>query len=228
MEIDLDWRVVVADDHPLVRRAIIEAICGENVRVVAEVASGEAVLEAVLQHRPDLLILDIRMPGMPVDLAAREAHRQFPQLRVLVVTAHDDEVFLHRMSRIPLKGFLLKDEAPEELCRAVRVILQGGRWFSHSIEVRMRDFEFSAKATQDRDLTDMERNVLELLARGWANARIGRHLSLTRQTVRNYTSLLYRKIGASSRAEAAVWALRPSSLSPGAPVMAVAGGTYSS
>ena len=207
MDKQADWNVVVADDHPLVRAAMVEALRGDGVRVVAEVGTGDGVLEAVLQYRPDLLILDIRMPGLAVDLAVREAHRQFPQLKVLIVSAHDDEVFLQRFSRIPLWGYLLKDEAPEVLRQAVRVIREGGRWFSQSIAIRMRGLLLPRRDHHDPVLSERERQILELVADGQTNHNISLRFSLTNQTVRNYLSGIYRKIGVANRSEAAVWAL---------------------
>ena len=207
MDKQANWNVVVADDHPLVRGAIVDALRSDGVQVVAEVGTGDRMLEAVLQYRPDLLIMDIRMPGLAVDLAVREAQRQFPQLKVLIVSAHDDEVFLQRFSRIPLWGYLLKDEAPEVLRQAVRVIREGGHWFSQSIAVRLRTLLVPRKDSMEPMLSERERQILELVAAGHTNHTISQRFSLTNQTVRNYLSGIYRRIGVANRSEAAVWAL---------------------
>jgi len=207
MDTQAEWNVVVADDHPLVRVAIVDALRRDNVSVVAEVGNGDDVLEAVVQYRPDLLIMDIRMPGLAVDLAVREAHRQHPELKVMIVSAHDDAVFLQRFSHIPLSGYLLKDEAPEVLRQAVRVIREGGRWFSQSIAFRLRCLQFPRKDLMEPDLSERERQILELVARGEFNHAITVRFNLSHQTVRNYLSAIYRKIGVNNRSEAAVWAL---------------------
>lgn len=199
-------RVVVADDHPLVRGGIRTALADwEDLEVVAEAGTGDEALRAVLTHRPDLLILDLFMPGLECDQVVALATEAHPALKTLVLTAYDDDVYVRRMSRLAIRGYVLKDEAPEDLLRAIRGIERGAVWFSHKVAQKIMRFgnDFSGS---NSGLTLREEQLLTLLSRGETNQEIARILSLREQTVRNYVSTLYAKIQVSTRAMAVVWA----------------------
>lgn len=199
-------RVVVVDDHPLVLSGIKTALSRvEGLQVVAEATTGDGALEAVLAHKPDLLILDISMPGLRADQVVLQARVHLPELKTLILSAFDDDVYIRRFSQVPINGYMLKDEAPEGLAQAVRVIQQGAMWFSHSVASRI--LAMNRVPTQDISLfSDREKEVLGLLLKGLDNQAIATSLSLARQTVRNLVSTIYQKMGVNSRIQAAVWA----------------------
>ena len=199
-------RIVIADDHPLVRSGITATLLrSPDNKVVGEASDSEEALRLVASLKPDLLTLDLSMPGIiaPEDVAA-QALALHPPLKILVLTAHDDEAMVRRLKKVRISGYLLKDEAPENLLQAVRAIEQGAVWISQSIAHKM----MGLNATEDPviNLNARERQVLTQIGKGMDNLSIATELNLAEQTVRNYASAIYEKIGVSSRVEAVVWA----------------------
>jgi len=156
-------------------------------------------------YRRVLLVLDLNMPGPPPTATMAFVQAHCPELRVLVLTAHGDDAYVRGMLAAGVAGYVLKDEAPDALVDAIRSVAHGGTWFSRSVvEVLMQPDR--PVTLGGLGLTHRERELLRLLARGWDNARISRELDLGEQTVRNYLSRLYGKLGVKTRAEAIVWA----------------------
>lgn len=198
-------RIVIADDHPLVRFGVKSTLArSEEHQVVGEASNAEEALRLVAELKPDLLTLDLNMPGIAPEELAAQAREHHPELKVLVLTAMDDEPTVRRLKKVRLSGYMLKDEAPENLLQAVRAIEQGAVWFSQSIAHKMMGLDIAEDPAPT--LTARERQVLAQIARGLDNLAIANELSLAEQTVRNYASAIYEKIGATSRVEAAVWA----------------------
>ncbi|MBI3929197.1 MAG: response regulator transcription factor [Armatimonadetes bacterium] len=200
-------RVVLADDHPLVRSGIRTTLMNQaRLEVVAEASTGEQALQAVVEHRPDLLVLDVSMPGLAADQVISRAREVLPELKTLILTAYDDDAYVRRLTQVPISGYLLKDEAPETLLQAILVIKQGGVWFSRTIADKLMGFSRSHADDPFPALSARERELLALIARGLDNQFIATELNLAEQTVRNYASTIYQKIGVNSRVEAVVWA----------------------
>ena len=202
-----DMRIVIADDHPLVRKGIVATLeSHESFEVVAEACDGDEALQAVLQHKPDLLLMDLCMPGLAPQLLVTQARKAVPNLKVLILTAFDDDVHLRELGHLALSGYLLKDEAVTHLLKAIQVIQDGAVWFSQSISDKIRRL---SRLLCDPDLLSLnvrDREVLSRIGRGLDNRAIAEELDLAEQTVRNYVSRLYLRIGVASRAEAVVWA----------------------
>lgn len=198
-------KIIVADDHPLVRSGVKATLSrAEDVQVVGEAHDGAEALKLIAELKPDLLILDVDMPGMAAEQIVTEARKECPALKVLILTAHDDEASIRRLMRVKLSAYMLKDEAPENLLQAVRAISQGAVWFSQSVAHKMMGF-------QEPDdiwgtLTPREKQILTQIAAGKDNQTIASALDLAEQTVRNYASTIYEKIGVATRVEAVVWA----------------------
>lgn len=203
-------RVVLADDHPMILRGVRGTLeAQEGVQVVAEVTSGDEALQAVREHKPDLLVLDLSMPGLAPEELVVQSRVEHPDLKVLILTAYSDDYHLMKIAQMPISGYLIKDEAPEHLVQAVRVIGEGAVWFSQCIADKIRGLGKSREDSEPSTLSGLsirERQVLELISQGLDNSVIASRLSLAKQTVRNYTSTLYQKIGVVSRMEALVWA----------------------
>lgn len=200
-------RIVLADDHPLIRSGIRATLVGQDsMQVVAESEDGDQALQDVLKHRPDLLMLDLSMPGLPARQLIAKARAALPDLKILVVTAYDDDRHVRSLADVPISGYLLKEEALENLLQAIRVIQQGAVWFSQSVVDKIRGFSRRASQTDALALNPRDLQILALLGRGLDNQVIAREVSLAEQTVRNYVSTLYQKIGVNTRAEAVVWA----------------------
>lgn len=199
-------RVIIADDHPLMRSGIRGTLSGErDLEIVGEAASGDEVRELCSRHAPDVLVMDLTMPGPPFVETIEAVKRARPDLRVLVLTAHDDAVFVRAVTKAGADGYLLKDEFSDALITAVRTVHQGGTWYSRSA------FQKLHLPAPDRGdlaaLSPRERDVARLVAAGHDTDEIADRLGVQSQTVRNYVSRIYDKLALRTRVELARWAL---------------------
>ena len=202
-------RVLLADDHPLVRagmRAVLTA--EEDVALVGEATTGQEVQRLCPELKPDVLLLDLNMPGpsSPFETVAY-LREHCAETRVLILTAYDDDAYIHGLMAAGAAGYVLKDEAAEAVVGAIRAIAEGGTWLSRPVAEKLAHPGTGEDAqAQTAGLTDREREIVRLMAQGWDNARIAGELNLAEQTVRNYVSRIYTKLGVTSRVQAAVWA----------------------
>lgn len=201
-------RVLLADDHPLVRAGLRATLAAApDLALVAEAATADEVQHLCRQHQPDVVLLDLAMPGPPPAVTVARLREDSPALRVIILTAHDEEAYVRALIALGVAGYVLKDEAPEALVQAIHSVAQGGSWFSSAVIRKLAEPERPSPAAGA--LTARERQLLGLLAQGWDNARIAGELHLSEQTVRNYLSRLYAKLGVRSRAEAMAWLHEP-------------------
>ena len=181
-------RVIVADDHTLVRagiRALLEKL--SRVEVVGEAGDGREVLTLVKLHRPDVVLMDISMPGLNgLDAAARMA-REFPEVRVIILTMHNNEEYYWRALKAGAAGYLLKKAASVELETALRRVMHGDIYLSHEISVRLvKKFPLhgiSGRKSPREQLTDRQREVLQLIAEGQNTKEIGEILKVSPKTI---------------------------------------------
>jgi DNA-binding NarL/FixJ family response regulator len=204
-------RVVVADDHPIFREGLVATLSRRpDVEVVGEAADGQAALEAIAEHQPDVVLMDLRMPGLGGLEATRQISANNPGTSVVVLTMNDDDDSLFAALRAGARGYVLKEAGRDEVYRAVVAVAQGDAVFAGPAADRLRQFFSTAPALGTPaafpGLTPREREILDLVARGLDNASIARRLFLSDKTVRNSVSAVVRKIGASTRAEAVVLA----------------------
>ena len=190
-------RVLLAEDQTLVRGALRALLdLEEDIEVVAEVGRGDQVLAAAREHRPDVALLDIEMPGRDGIEAARELAAALPQVRAVVLTTFGRPGFLRRAMEVGAAGFLVKDSPVAELARALRAVVAGER-------VIDRDLAAAALALGATPLSAREADVLRAAADGATVADIAGRLFLSEGTVRNYLSSAIGKTGARTRVEAA-------------------------
>lgn len=201
-------RVLLADDHPVVRSGIRAALeLDGDIDVIGEAGDGIAAKKLCQELRPDILLLDLNMPGPTVTETIEAVRSVAPDTRIVMLSAHDDDTYIRAVMRAGVAGYLLKDEAVDTVVKAVRAVRQGAAWFSEAIAQRFVQWQFGqVPEIEEANLTKREHDLLHLIGRGWDNARIASDLGLAEQTVRNYTSTLYDKIKVQSRAEAVVWA----------------------
>ncbi|MGI5272974.1 response regulator transcription factor [Nonomuraea sp. CA-218870] len=186
-------RVLLADDEHLIRGALAALLDLEDgIEVVAQVGRGDEVMAAVAEHRPDVAVLDIEMPGMDGLSAAEQISSQ---CKIVILTSLGRPGYLRRAMAAGVSGFLGKDASSEELAMAIRKVQAGGRYLDAELAA-------AAMAAGDSPLTDRERDALRLAADGHTIARIAGELHLTEGTVRNYLSSAMTKLHAQNRLEA--------------------------
>jgi len=202
-------RVLIADDHPVFRfgiRALLEAT--HDMTVVGEATSGDEVIALAGELHPDIVLMDVRMPGINgIDATHRILHTR-PQVRVLVVTMFEDDSSVFAAMRAGARGYVLKEATNEEIVQAIRTVGNGGAIFSPAISTRLIAFfaqpHFSIPKTIFPELTDREREILDLLARGQSTTELGNRLGLSTKTISNYISNILTKLQVTDRAEAIV------------------------
>ena len=206
-------RVLVADDHAMFVRAISTLLAGEDdIEVVATAATGVEAVRAGLEHRPDVVLMDLHMPDLNGIEATRQLAEAVPHVGVLVLTMFDDDDSVAAALRMGARGYLLKGARQEEVARAIRSVHAGdliiGRQLARRMGALLADPTSQVAASPEPfpELTDREREVLDRVARGMDNTSIGRALFLSEKTVRNYVSMIFTKLHVSGRPEAIVLA----------------------
>lgn len=205
-------RVLIVDDESLVRsglRMILES-AGDLV-VVAEARDGAEAIAAVNRHRPEVVLMDVRMPGMDGLTAAVELGKLADPPRVVMLTTFDQDEYVHRALRAGAVGFLLKDTPPRDLAAAVRTVAAGNAMLGPTITKRLLS-TFAGRGTSAAqvarkrlaELTEREREVIEGVARGWSNAEIARELGMSEATVKAHVSRSLAKLDLSNRVQAAI------------------------
>jgi DNA-binding NarL/FixJ family response regulator len=208
-------RVLIADDHPLFRdglRALLESV--EDMQVAGEAATGEEALTEASALQPDIVLMDIKMPGMNGIEATRRILQISPHIRILVLTMFEDDESVFAAVRAGARGYLLKGAVQEQTLRAVRAVASGEAIFGPAVAERLVQY-FSGvhgnatigTAQFFPQLTDRELEILSLIARRKSNADIAAHLVLSPKTVRNHVSNILSKLQAADRTEAmhAAW-----------------------
>jgi DNA-binding NarL/FixJ family response regulator len=197
-------KVLLAEDHHMVRAAFARYLAGTpDIQVVGEVADGGELMPAVAAAQPDVVLLDVVMPGLDAPQATRALKAAYPDLKVLVLSAHKREAYVLGLLEAGAAGYMLKDDAPATLVAAIRAVARGEMWLSPQVT----ELALGRRETGPA-LTPRQREVLRLLARGYSNDRIAQELGLRERTVKNHVSRLYRKLGVRSRTEAVLYAVR--------------------
>ncbi|WP_433248822.1 response regulator [Streptosporangium sp. CA-135522] len=207
-------RVLLADDEAMMR-AGVRAILGaaDDIEVVAEAADGHQAIDLALRHRPDVCLLDIRMPRLDGLQAAAELRRVLPETAVVMLTTFSEDEYVASALGSGAAGFLLKSGNPRELIAGVQAVAGGGAYLSPAIARRVithlgaRQFSKQAAArARAEELTDREREVLALVGSGLSNAEIARHLHVVEGTVKGYVSQILTRLGLKNRVQAAILA----------------------
>ena len=213
-------RVVIADDQPLMRagfKTVLEAT--GSIEVVAEAGDGEEAIRAVETHRPDVVLMDIRMPGIDGIEATRRIMRATPAPRVIVLTTFDRDEYVYEALRSGASAFLLKDAPEHQLISAIRVAADGGSLFAPAVTKRLIE-RFVATAEPPSapgldELTARELDVLRLVARGLSNAEIAAELVISEHTTKTHVASVLSKLGLRNRVQAVVLAYESGLVRPG-------------
>ena len=202
-------RLLIADDHALVRkglRAVLAAVPGFE--VIGEAVTGREAVERATELQPDVVLMDLQMPGGGGLAATREILQLSPHIRVLVVTLFEDDDSVFAALQAGARGYVLKDADEEELVRAIRAVGRGEAIFSPAIATRVLAYFAAPRPAAPPQafptLTEREREVLHLIAQGAPNAVIAQRLALSVKTVGNYVSNIFGKLQVADRTEAII------------------------
>ncbi|MFE9168991.1 response regulator [Streptomyces kebangsaanensis] len=214
-------RVLVADDQTLIRTGFRLILTARGIDVVGEAADGEEALAAAGELRPDVVLMDIRMPNMDGLEATRRILERLPDCRVLILTTFDLDRYVYTALSAGASGFLLKDVTPEHLAAAVRLVDTGDALLAPSITRRLVE-RFASEAARTpavhadlATLTPRELEVLTLLARGLSNAELAAELTLSEATVKSHVARIFAKLALRDRAQAVVLAYETGLVRPG-------------
>jgi DNA-binding NarL/FixJ family response regulator len=205
-------RVLLVDDHEIVRLGLMTLINDQpNLQVVAEAGTASEAVRAVERWRPDVVLMDIRLPGEGGIEATQQITTRFPETKVVMLTSYADDDLVVRAIRAGAVGYVLKQVGNAELLRAIRAAARGEALLDPSATARLlaRVREVEKRIEQDafRDLSERELEVLALVARGKTNAEIARVLNLSEKTVGNYVSTILDKLYLTNRVELATYAV---------------------
>jgi DNA-binding NarL/FixJ family response regulator len=205
-------RVLIADDHPLFRdgmRGLLDSLA--DMEVVGEASSGEQAIELARELQPDVILMDIKMPGINGIEATREILHTSPHIGVLVVTMFEDDDSVFAAMRAGARGYLLKDSSGQEVGHAVRAVASGEAIFGAGVAQRLISFfgapSPAASAGSRRafpELTEREEEILSLVAQGKINQEIAKELFVSLKTVRNHVSNIFLKLQVADRAQAVI------------------------
>lgn len=206
-------RVVLADDHSVVRKGIRQFLeDAGDIQVVAEAADGEEALAQVAEHHPDVLVLDIQMPRLSGVEVARRVVAEHPGVRVLALTAYDDDPYVFALLKSGAAGYILKTADSEELVRAVRTVAAGRTALAPEVAQKVvGQLAGGTRTVGDevvQTLSDRELEVVRLAARGLTNRAIGLQLGISERTVQGHLANIYAKLHVNTRTEAVLKAVR--------------------
>ena len=209
-------KVIVADDHALFRRGLFMVLESEDdIDVVAEANDGDEVVELAKQHIPDLVLMDVRMPGTGGIDATKEIKSEVPTTKILMLTISDEEEDLYDAIKAGASGYLLKEISIDEVADAIRSVHAGQSLISPSMASKLlTEFAMMAKKDEEKEqmpaprLTDREMEVLTLVAKGMNNRDIAKELFISENTVKNHVRNILEKLHLHSRMEAVVYAVR--------------------
>ena len=211
-------RIVVADDHPIFRDGLCKLLAlEEDFEVVAQASDGRQVLDVLQQHDPDILLLDLKMPGLDGLATLQRLQAARNKTRVIVLTASDDKNEFVQAMKLGCSGIVLKQTAPDLIVKSIRKVNSGEIWLdSNTTAAVMRQFstglegsggQNGAKGRERSPLSAREREIVALVAQGYKNKEMAEKMFISEQTVKNHLHNIFDKLGVSDRLELALYAI---------------------
>jgi len=207
-------RVLIADDHAMVRQGLKQILeLEEDMVVIAQAPNGEEAIKLAKDHHPDVILMDINMPGMNGLQAIKEMKLGNLLSRVIVLTIHEDREYLFKTLQMGAEGYVLKDADPDVLIEAIRSVNRGQSYIQANMTKELvKEFNrvtLNEKGkSEENTLTARELEVLELIAEGMINKEIAKRLYISEKTVKNHVSNIFRKLNVSDRTQAAIYAFK--------------------
>ncbi|HYV85587.1 MAG TPA: response regulator transcription factor [Patescibacteria group bacterium] len=210
----MSTRVLLADDHTIVRQGLKALLAREGIDVVAEAATGREALQLALAHHADVAVLDLGMPGLNGIDAGREIMQTCPETRILLLTQHAEEPYVTSAMRAGIHGYILKSQAASDLVHAIREVQRGRNYLSAALsQVLVEALREQAGFRQD-PLTLREREVLQLVAEGQSSKEIARTLGISAKTAESHRSRIMAKLGLHETASLVRYAIRHHLVAP--------------
>ncbi len=203
--------VMLVDDHRLIREGITQLLeFSKEFEIVCEASNGEECLSLLEKHKVDIILLDINMPVLNGIDTLREIRKRGYDVKVLMLTVHDEVEYLEKAIDIGLEGYILKDSGLEELKRAIHSILEGDIFIEPKLSLELNNHSIKKNVDKEKidTLTKREMEVLKLVAKGEFNKDIALTLDISERTVKNHIFNIFKKLGVSDRTQAAVFAIR--------------------
>lgn len=207
-------RVLIIDDHPLVREGLRKVLeLEKDIEVIDEAGDGQGAINMARRLQPDIILMDINMPGTNGVEATRVIKREFPQIGIIALTIHEDEEYVLELVRAGVSGYVLKDIVPSKLVETIRTVAAGDSVIDPSI-TRMLFTELN-RLTRRRQakeewetLTEREMDILKLMTQGQSNKEIAVELSISEKTVKNHITSIFRKLQVEDRTQAVLFAIK--------------------
>jgi len=201
--------VLVADDHEMVRTGLHSLLEGSDIRIIAEAGSGDEAIDEAKKHHPDVILLDIRMPGADGLATLERIHKEMPDVRVVMLSTYDNPTYVARSVALGASDYVLKGSSRSDLIKAIEAAHAGE---SPTSDNQMKNVATTMETRQNRHedvpLTNRETQVLKHIALGLSNREIAKSLEISIETVKEHVQNILRKISVSDRTQAAVWAVR--------------------
>lgn len=211
-------KVLIADDQELIRQSLqIVLESKEHIQVTGAVADGQEVIQSVRKVKPDVILMDIRMPKMDGVQCTKIIKENYPQIKIIILTTFDDDEFVYNALKFGASGYLLKGVSMEELVKAIEVVHSGKAMINPDVATKVlklfsqlarADYSITIQESQVKDLTKTEWKIISQVGRGASNKEIAETLSLSEGTVRNYLSNILNKLELRDRTQLAIWAVQ--------------------
>ncbi len=207
-------RVLIADDHPLFRQGIKQILeLEKDIMVISQAANGDEAVRLAREQKPDVILMDINMPGSNGLQAIKEIKDENIDSKIIVLTIHEDREYLIKTIQMGAEGYVLKDAEPSVLIDAIRNVYQGQSYIQPTMTKELvKEFNrltlHSKEKNGENMLTTREREVLKLIAEGMINKEIATKLYISEKTVKNHVSSIFRKLNVSDRTQAAIYAIK--------------------
>lgn len=214
-------KVLIADDQELIRQSL-QIVLGikEDISVIGTAGNGNEVIKLVQKEKPDVILMDVRMPEMDGVQCTKMIKERYPQIKIIILTTFDDDEFVFSALKYGASGYLLKGISMDELEKAIRTVHQGGAMINPGIaskvvelfsEMAQSNYDIMIEAENVDELTDGEWEIIKLIGRGMSNKEIAKAISLSEGTVRNYLSSILNKLNLRDRTQLAIWEVQSGS-----------------
>ena len=199
-------RILIADDHPMFREGVVQSLASEkDFAIIGQASNGKNAIEMAKELLPDVLLLDITMPDQDGITVTKKISAAFPVIQIIMLTASENQYDLMKALKAGARGYVLKGISAKELVKVVRTIVAGGTYISPDM-ANMILFELSQPSQPDpfSELSDREKEILKLVAKGYTNREIGAQIHLSEKTIKHYMTNILQKLQVRSRVEAAL------------------------